>query len=176
MNEYHPWSKEDDDLLKKYAAEFHSSSRIAKLISADTGIERTKNSVVGRCYRQGVKLHRTREDAGNATKARRTYARIATAVKKIEVSKKKVTVKRVPVPKPSAPVIKKDTTPKEQITVELDEAKFVGIHQLTLRTCRFPVKELSRSSFLYCGQVPHGSSVYCKGHARVCFQPPKSKK
>lgn len=151
------WEPQDDQLLRKYASEFMSSTAIADRLSNETGRIRTKNAVIGRANRKGVELLLTPRD-GSAKRNKRP---------KPPVNKKDVVIQENRAIKTAVAMKKQKTL----IAVDLDESKFVQIHQLTMHTCRYPVKNITDRSFIYCGKTTTSSSSYCAGHAGVCFQP-----
>lgn len=146
-----PWSPAEDALLRSLANEGKSSAAIAAQIKNQLGIERSRNSVIGRANRSNVVLRSTPLDGAHRTN---------NVVKKTE---------RKVAPKPSKPL------PVTKDNIVLDETKFVGVHDLRSTTCRFPVKQLEGNAWLFCGQTPAAGKVYCADHAKICYYERKKK-
>jgi hypothetical protein len=153
-----PWSEKEQDLLRKYAAESLSAQAIANSLFKETGQLRSRSAVIGYAYRHGISLLFTSLDGAKLSNARQKAAK--TVVEKKKETSLSPTVKKE---KPTAAAIK------------LNEDLFVPLKKLNSRTCRFPVKNVTSHSYLFCGALPNGKSPYCPDHANLCFQP-KSKK
>lgn len=160
------WSPAEDTLLAKLAEEGKSASAISRAFSADLKLERTRNAIIGRAHRTGINLRGTPLDAAHAS------ARTKRAAKALAKKEKAETMVPTPI------VLKKTAKPSPKPApkqVEVDESKLVGIHQLNSRTCRFPVKETTPRSWLFCGELPMPNGVYCTSHAKVCYQERRKK-
>ena len=74
-------------------------------------------------------------------------------------------------------VVKKLTsphsTPPKEITITgaIHDRPPVDIMALTLDTCRWPIGDVGRPGFWFCGCRTAPNSPYCQGHTAVAFQP-----
>lgn len=164
-----PWGESEKDLIRKLAADHKSSSYIAKELNETFNTERTRNSVIGICYRTGIQLQRTPADNLARTNPKIHREKIR------EKKPKKIPIARAAIPEKIAPPLKV----KQKIVSELkedhivDETKLIPVLQLRPNTCHFPVKEVSRSKWLFCGETINPGEIYCKHHASKCYQPKK---
>jgi len=55
------WSEESLIQLKALIAEKHTAGRIAAILSALLKVRITRNAVIGKCHRDGIKLAQTRQ-------------------------------------------------------------------------------------------------------------------
>ena len=129
------WSEADDATLRDMAAGGHSSSHIGKIL------ERTRNSVIGRCHRLGIKLgvgtYREGQGAASAeTRKRNRWAnRVTVAAVRLQQSVRVTELPRlVALPAFTAPV-------------ELREPVLVVTETPATRSSSGPVLFLDRGMF-----------------------------
>lgn len=156
------WTEEMDATLKREAAAGLSASQIAAVIG---GI--TRNAVVGRAHRRGIKLGISRGKAAPASRAapkpkpalkvpQTRPSRIAFAT--LQVAERPV--EREPLP----PKLPPKPKPAEIISIG------ITIDKLGLRTCRAPIwgnVTPPTNEALYCGAETVPGRPYCAGHRFV---------
>jgi GcrA cell cycle regulator len=126
----------------------NSSSVIAKLL----GHGMTRNAVIGKATRMGLK--RPKRPNASAT------------VTKVERKKERVRISEF---HPVTPYIEElDMTPAvDDTAIPIEQRKTVltiGMHD-----CRFPVGDPADPAFFFCGAPQQEGRPYCKHHADRCF-------
>jgi len=153
LSAWRPYTEKDDKDMARLAKEGLSAAEIGKIIN------RTKNSVISRTKRNGVRLDRSWHDA-KAMHAKR--ARLSTVKRP---TKPKVIKKPAPEPKidgdRAAPQLYGDYT-------EIDKSKAVDIMHLG-SGCKFPL--FKTDEWMFCGLRRGASQTYCVEHERICYQP-----
>ena len=158
MSYTNPWLDEAKvALLKQLYAEGHSASHIAARIG---GVSR--NAVIGKAHRLGL--------VGNAPLQRKMSQRSRSernAIKKKRwrrpMSPRQNRVAELFASEPFAPA-------PEIIFIPENERK--TLVELGDRECRWPLGDPKEPSFGFCGRPQEPGLSYCRGHAKVAYQPP----
>lgn len=138
------WTPEQDDSLREYVAANLSCSQIADEISTKHRIVASRNAVIGRLHRLGIKTRTVTNGLGH-------------------LPSKKARAESVPVAKPKA-------APKPQrFTCEpitgLRQADVVPLHlsliDLEPDQCRYPFGD---GPYTFCGCAKFDDSPYCEPH------------
>lgn len=147
-----PFSRDEDLALMEHAAAGATAAEMA------LSLGRTKNSIIGRCYRIGVPLTnaigRPKRIMPKPKRCYKPKAKAAPSPKAAAlIPAPKPALGRIQVP-PPCPVAPKAVRPRKPIT----------IIQLTGSTCRWPEGDPKKPSFGYCGARTNGSGPYCVEH------------
>ena len=160
------WTEERVEQLKKLWTEGHSASQIANQLG---GV--TRNAVIGKVHRLGL--------SGRATPSR--------PVKRPpRLSRPKPAPQRVerpvaPTPEVAAPqqqqpstlpAVAKSTEPLDP--VKLANGDFASVLNIRESMCKWPIGDPMDKDFAFCGRAASGGP-YCAEHAKVAFQPKKSR-
>ncbi len=136
------WHPEQDEVMKKLAGEGLSAKAIGERVG------RTKNAVIGRAARQGVKLSQKNVGAkpgsnnSGGQKPRRkdgTYTRFKPAVKRTH-AQRWATGGEIAVSEPKAPYV-------EPVTNDIGVKTLL---QLGKHECRWPIGDPKKPGFLFC--------------------------
>jgi GcrA cell cycle regulator len=146
------WTEDELNLVKYLASTGLSSTQIAK----ELGNGRTRNSVVGVCSRNGIKLG-----------------------SKIKETRKNIKFKpRIPLPKTQpTPRPNKIALPPEPLPVEVIEFKPCNkkILQLGYFDCRAILGEVKGADTIYCGDKVKDGKRWCAYHHAKYFVKPERK-
>ena len=135
-----PWSALEDEIMARMAASGKSGSEIGEALG------RPRNSVIGRCHRQGIKLRGKKcENKGGRPRKAITQPK--------------------PSAQPSAPVAVPQPRPLEQP----ESPRMITLMQLTRSSCRWPFNDPKKPDFRYCGLSQHGDSPYCEAHQALAY-------
>lgn len=151
------WTEDRVSVLKTLWAEGLSASQIAKQLG---GV--TRNAVIGKVHRLGL--------AGRATPTRpakrpvRPAARPRTLASPQARPARPVTATMLPMV-PSAPPLE---------PLRSSDGAVATVLTLNDRTCKWPIGDPCEPGFAFCGRNPEGGP-YCGDHARLAYQPQKSK-
>ena len=140
-----PWSALEDEIMARMAASGKSGSEIGEALG------RKRNSVIGRCNRQGIKL-RGRKVANKGGRPRKVPAPIG-----IPQKPSGFPAKETPPPPVSAP-----------LPTQHEPPRMITITQLTRSSCRWPFGDPKRD-MRYCGLSQHGDSPYCEAHQALAY-------
>jgi len=164
------WTDDLDDALREFAGMGMSSSKIAEKINARFNLPRgiTKNSVVGRSHRVGIKLQYRPGGQPNPAPVE--------AKPKVEAKAK---------PKANTPTVKKEKKadrgeqPMKKVAIlqtMFDEPlPYVGkrITDLGMFDCRWTDSSGHPGSFVFCAKRKQSGSSYCAEHHARVYVPPR---
>jgi hypothetical protein len=147
------WSVTEHDALARYAAEGLSASAIAKAL----GTDRTRNAILGRCHRTGVKLMLKptpySSGIGRRRKMRKPWRPKLTAAATVVEAGTAISPQLVVVPaEPSKPVR----------FMDLDNPQ-------SPRMCRAIIGPVAGLDTLYCGKLTKAGSSWCPACRANCF-------
>jgi GcrA cell cycle regulator len=162
------WTDEAVEALKRLAHEGRSASVIAQALGAPS-----RNSVIGKANRIGIKLGGGRAFAPSATPPAEMYQTQSAAG---------------PCPRPdarkqrSAPARSRDLRikPGEEpawslAEAEVGEMRRVRFEEIRAFVCRWPLGDPMSGDFAYCGLEAANGRPYCAGHSRLAYQPQKAR-
>lgn len=157
------WNDEQIETLKKLAAEGLSSGQIGKAIG------KTRNAVIGKCHRIGVKLKGKPDYKKISEEVKETVnRRVFTPPKSIKPHPKS---ERITLPKREVePMIEWKPTPKEEPKYD-PKIKPVSLLDRKPNTCCYVVTD--EKPHLYCGQgITNNlrSLPYCKAHYDIMYR------
>jgi len=139
------WTEERHEALVKLAAEGLSASQIGAAIGC------TRNSVIGRCGRTGVRLRMM--NGGGRPRG----------------PANKVNPPKLNKPKPMPKFYSVEPLPE----TEIGPAMMIPFDDLNRSHCRYPCTD--DHPFLFCGQPRHGESSYCGFHHQICWRVPEKR-
>lgn len=140
-----PWSEAEDAMLVELVASGASARQIGATM------QKSRNAIIGRCLRAGIKLKQPANCKGERAPVRPRVAGCP-------ASKPKTVILALPVVK--APPIVPALPP---------EPRNVPLLDLTPRDCRFPTAGVGEHT-LFCGH-PRGDSSYCRTHHALVYVP-----
>ena len=150
-----PWTEDEQNRLE----ELHKSGMTHGQIGAQLG--RTRNSVIGRVMRTGLRDKGYRE----GYRARPTPTQRSKAQKEY-VTRKRIAEKKSPVVAAAEIVAYMEAShPAEMRLIH-------NIVDLKGNSCRFPIGDPASPEFAYCGNDAIQFCSYCAHHARLAYQPP----
>jgi hypothetical protein len=141
------WTPEKVEKLRSWAAEGMSSGDMAKLL----GGGETRNSVSGKCAREGIRLAGVMGKRGNGV----------LPMKKLNPAKGGV--------KPGTrfvsrftghPPVSKTAVPRERYVC----SEAVAVAVLDVKGCRWPVGDVKDDDFRFCNEGMERGSSYCWNH------------
>lgn len=162
---------------------------VAKQISAELsacfGFLVSRNSIIGRSRRLGLKLPQAVVEPTPEQRLQREQRRRDRRHEMHHRLRQNAARNSFPQP-PKNPVVytfgiakqRTEPTPVEQ----LDSDMAIPISQrrtlmeLTAWTCRWPVGDPRSPDFFYCGGLVVEGCPYCLGHARIAYQPPEARR
>ena len=150
------WPEAAIEAMRAHAANGLSASQIAAALSPVFDYPLTRNSIVGKCARVGIKLawQPPNKTAGE-----------------------KIAKARVSAPKPrvEAFVDFLGTPEREQpVVVDLPVTGRVSLMELRHRHCRFPTNQNEDGEWLFCGEDKSGEKPYCAKHCALSYVKPTS--
>lgn len=153
-----PWTPERIARLQAMAAEGRSCSYMA----AELGCGLTRNAIIGKLHRLGIKGNRQTPRAPYNTRGskRRKPAKRTTVVRQLfaYAGAEKLYVRRQkPDPLPDA---------------SIPEAQRLTLLQLRDGVCRWPCGDPGDASFFFCGGPTYGDLPYCAAHCRAAYETP----
>jgi GcrA cell cycle regulator len=128
----------------------------AGLIAAELGL--TRNAVIGKWHRSGIRHNQTPAEAEHVCKQRRSYKRRRPTTKVRPPPKFEFVVPRLRVVEPASPV---SLNPKRLLELEPGN-------------CRFPISPHFSRDYLFCGNPALGT--YCPGHHWIAHDHAPSRK
>jgi len=144
-NVIRPWSALEDEIMARMAGQGKSGSEIGEALG------RPRNSVIGRCTRQGIKL-RGRKIANKGGRPRKAIAQ----------------------PNPPAQPVAPIVSPQPRPSAQPEPPRMITLMQLTRSSCRFPFGDPKKPDFRYCGLSQHGDSPYCEAHQALAYNRPRA--
>lgn len=147
------WDAERLERMREYAKQGMSASIIADRLTEDFGIHVSRNSVIGKAYREGGSLR--------ADIARPVYRREGTRVQLI-------------LDAPEAPGQKKIWG---RTTFPNPEARGLAFMDVGFNDCRYPVGEAREGTLLFCGARTMSPGLpYCEICHKIVYVPTTLKK
>jgi GcrA cell cycle regulator len=164
-----PWTDESVALLKELYAQDATGSEIARTLSVRTGFPCTRNAVIGKRVRLGLKKT---PDEVTASKAAAAFGSNAKRKPKTQPSRVGVTIfGRAPPLKPSDYI---SLVPEPDPKV-IPIGQRCTILDLSEHTCRWPIGVPGKPDFFFCGGKPHEGLPYCGYHKRLAYQPGRAR-
>jgi GcrA cell cycle regulator len=145
------WTEQTIGDLRKFALEGRSAAWIASAIGAPS-----RNAVIGKARRLGVKLKGTRGESGEKESEAAPAPR-------------KAATPHVRVRAPSAR--REDAPPRRRFFAEPEPSDFrrIGLTEIGEAECRWPLGEPSQDDFAYCGNPAARGQTYCAVHCRMAY-------
>lgn len=134
-----PWSQEEEEHLKLCIEIKMTSGEIAKSMPG-----RTRNAIMGRLFRKGMKLH---------------YSKDGEAVKELKVAQKTRRYKTAKV---------KISSYIESSVFNLPSQKMVSLYDLKEGQCVCPVSKTLE--MMFCGEPIEQGYPYCQHHRKILFK------
>ncbi len=167
------WTAEAVEDLKRLALE----GRSASVIAAALGVA-SRNAVIGKASRIGIKLNGGGRASARGTGARAHQAQWAAIRQPHGVGNPKcASLARGP-----------RVTPKSQPgdgeerraawalgEAEVGEMQRVRFEEIREFACRWPLGDPRSGEFAYCGLTPAKGQSYCAGHCRMAYRPPNAR-
>jgi GcrA cell cycle regulator len=179
------WNDERVKQLREWAAKGLSASEIAARFFERHDTMPSRNAVIGKCGRVGIRLSGTpgreaapRSPAAHVVPERRSKPAVVIALRPVvsgaDTRRVATTVARRAArdePKPAPKV----TLPLEPPTASTCAP--VTLAGLELRHCRFPIGDVGQPGFGFCGaDKPDVTRPYCRFHAGVAYVPSAERK
>ena len=170
------WSDEQDAFVRKCWKEGLSAKRTAVKINDELGTSYTRNAIIGRWHRTGCSgLASKWHPKAPAKKATDGRGKLGATVRAANEARKTAALPSqrptheiaVPVPETPKPVLK----PAPVIRLEEPPLHVDGctLHQLTQKTCKWPVGDPQDSDFHFCGNPSVDGCPYCSKHASEAY-------
>jgi GcrA cell cycle regulator len=163
------WTAQAVDDLKRLALEGRSAAAIA----ATLGVA-SRNAVIGKASRIGIKLNGGRATVSSKARASALQEQLGTTAS--------------PLPAASGPnsatvlargpgAARRDEgrarwTFGQAEVGEMRRLRFEDIHE---SACRWPLGDPRSGEFTYCGLKPAEGQSYCAGHCRMAYRPPQAR-
>jgi GcrA cell cycle regulator len=144
-----PWSESNVVLLRDFVAKGLSASQIAKELGGMTHYYVSRNAVVGKIHRLGLRLEKSYEKYSRAQPRKQRQPPKTIVVKPKKVSLKEIARQIVALPEPDGPSI--------------------GFDELEPHHCRWP-KEGAGMELRYCGATALDPHPYCPHHCLRAYQ------
>jgi GcrA cell cycle regulator len=135
------WNEEMDNILRRMASEKATAAQIGEAVG------KTRNAVIGRAHRTGVKLLSPKLNQSQRV-------RIVTPARVVFVAKKK----------PWAPPVVAEKTKAQVITLAFRSAK-----------CKWPIGHPGEADFRFCEEPSVPGCPYCAEHRLIAYQPPRER-
>lgn len=171
QNEY-PWEDGDHDFLRKLLSEGRSSSEIANEMPARNGIRPSRNAIIGKIDRWGLKDSRPKVGL-TASRLRPAFKRSVT-LPKVAKEPKSRPIRDNPPPRteikpPEPPPIVFAEVKPEEFAPEIeatDELRPGGVAVLALKhhECKWPIGDPRLSGFHFCCAPRIEGRPYCQHH------------
>lgn len=150
------WPDEAIEAMRAHAANGLSASQIAAALSPVFDYPLTRNSIVGKCARVGIKL--AWQPPNKAAGEKIAKARVSAPKPRVEAF-----VEFLGIPEREQPVV-----------VDLPVTGRVTLMELRHRHCRFPTSQNEDGEWLFCGEDKMDGKSYCCLHASLCLVKPTS--
>lgn len=172
------WTDEIIEKLTEHFKDGLTASQSASRLAAEFGIEFTRNMVIGKRIRWGMRTDPVTARVNNkraAKKAARRYGRQRAVTPKDDAPKRPPTNFTATSPKTglfvSGVSLPKEPLPKEESPS--DYARLYSLDELTKTMCRWPVGDPKAPDFGFCGKDKVTGLPYCEGHARRAYRAPE---
>ena len=153
------WTEQTVETLRKLALEGKSAAWIAVALGAPS-----RNAVIGKANRIGIKLNGARSPSGEAGFEPPPAAETPWG-------------RRIAAPRSRAPALIRARARADRriyAMAEVGEMRRIGIAEIREIECRWPIGDPLQEGFAYCGlQVARGHA-YCPGHCRLVYRPANS--
>lgn len=146
-----PYLPEDDEKLTQWANEGLTGAEMARRLG------RTKNSVVGRCFRKNIKLKSSNADGPKKQKMHRQLLQQREKAVKAARSVQPIMVEEKPA----------ITSTHIEVSVGLKL-----LYDLKARQCKYCVEADVNGEWLMCSAPTLDDGPYCAAHATLCFYRP----
>ena len=144
-----PWSESNILLLQDFVAKGLSASQIAKELGSATAFYCSRNAVVGKVHRLGLKLEKSHAKYARARPRKQRRTKMTIEVKPKKVSLKEIAPQLVALPEPKG----------SEVTFD----------ELERHHCRWP-KEGVGLELRYCGATALDPHSYCLHHCLRAYQ------
>ena len=175
------WTEQTIETLKKLALEGRSAAWIAAALGAPS-----RNAVIGKANRIGIKLNGTRSSPFEETSGleptpkipweRRRPRRAGDASRSDTAPSANVPWRKGTAPaRGGAPAIVSEKRRTERwtfATAEVGEMRRVGFLEIDGVECRWPLGDPLQEDFAYCGLQAAKGHAYCAGHCRLAYRFP----
>jgi GcrA cell cycle regulator len=149
------WTEQTIGELRRLALEGKSAAWIATAIGAPS-----RNAVIGKARRLGVKLNGTRSESAATDSPAPPPTR--------DAARKAAT----PRARTRAPVVRREKTPGRRgifAESEAPDVRRVGLAEIGEAECRWPLGEPAQDDFAYCGIPVAKGQTYCACHCRLAY-------
>lgn len=146
------WDDAKVERLKAMLGQYMSAGQIG----ATLGISRS--AVIGKCARMGLALNSMTSSAKSSAATRRLKTQVRRPIPPSMVRTSKPKFDRAPIPKPRAQDIARKT-----------------LAELEPQDCKFPIGEVGKKGFGFCGLTRVEGLPYCEDHASRCYVPVMTK-
>ena len=137
------WDANTTNLLKKYWTQGFSASQIASMLEGTT-----RNAVIG-------KAHRLNLEARNTSKRSEVKNNKQLNISPISKNQK---------------LGRKARFKALLLNKNFERENPIKFHEITDKTCRWPIGHPHESNFYFCGRAPMEKFPYCKLHVLYAFQ------
>jgi GcrA cell cycle regulator len=171
------WTAEAIEDLIRLALE----GRSASFIAAALGAASSRNAVIGKANRMGVKLNGDgRASAPGGRSARAYRAPLAALLHPKPVSGRRSFVPAVPRGARVSPESQSGDREGRTATwtfaeAEVGEMRRVRFEDIREFACRWPLGDPRNGDFAYCGLRPAEGRSYCAGHCRMAYRRPEAR-
>ena len=144
------WTEQTIGELRRFAIEGRSAAWIASAIGAPS-----RNAVIGKARRLGVKLKGTRSDASEKDPESAPAA-----------------PRKAAAPGGRGPAARREEAPnRRRFFAEPEPSDFrrIGLTEIGETDCRWPLGEPSQDDFAYCGNQVARGQTYCAFHRRLAY-------
>jgi GcrA cell cycle regulator len=156
------WTDEAVETLKRLALEGMSASVIAAALGA-----KSRNTVIGKANRIGIKLNGRRASAPGRPGAAAHRTPSAAVCLPVPAPARK------PAPDPPLePEMRPAWTFADAKVGEMRRVRFEDIREFS---CRWPLGDPRSGDYAYCGLTPAEGRSYCAGHCRMAYRPPNAR-
>lgn len=155
------------EMLRKHWELGLSASQSAKIINETFGTLQTRNSIIGKRHRMGLKRNAERRLFNNPPYARSdaaTRLRRAARLAKMEPSEESAAEIEHLKEAARSEIEMQKLRPVEFLSVRTRDA-VMGLHR---NSCRFPVGVLGAPDFHFCCKPKDNGSSYCAEHRALC--------
>lgn len=172
------WTDQRIETLTKMWTEGKSASDIAKELG-----EVTRNAVIGKVHRLGLKGRVTKETKP-VVEAPKKPAKPKVEKTEVVESEELLGAENHLFGEPIVPTLEMIAAIKDEIPLEAREqalkiesqSKRLNLMQLTERTCKWPVGDPATEDFWFCGHPSKAGKPYCDAHVELAFQAPMSRR
>ena len=139
------WTEEAIETLKALALEGRSAAGIAEALGAAS-----RNAVIGKANRMGVRLNGDGRASAPASRARRPASLFSRGARTASFGRTR--------------------TAWAYEGAEVGEMRRVRFDDIVQTACRWPLGDPRCGDFAYCGLAPVNGRSYCAGHCRLAYR------